>query len=196
MKKIFFIIFAAVAIAGLFYYRAPGIRNYPSSGTDVVAFGDSLVVGVGSSKTGGFVSMLSEELDVPIVNLGVSGDTTLGALVRISELDKYEPKVVIVLLGGNDYLASVPPEETFRNLSKIVDAIQARGSAVILVGIGSNFDKEFENLAVNKKAAYVPDILENIFENSKLMSDSLHPNDEGYKLMAERIKPILEKLLK
>ena len=93
----------------------------------------------------------------------------------------------MVLLGGNDYLAGAPPEDTFKNLGKIIDEIQNRGAAVVLIGIGEKFGKEFEALAESKKTVYVPDILENILGNAKLMSDGLHPNDEGYKMMAEKI---------
>lgn len=197
MKKLLTFGAAAVIILAFFaYFQKQNITNYSSSGTDIFAFGDSLVAGVGSSRGGGWVKMLSEELDVPIVNLGVSGDTTTRALARIATLDKYEPKVVIVLLGGNDYLAGTSPEDTFKNLEKIIDGIQNRGAAVVLIGIGKKFGKEFEALAESKRAAYVPDIFENIFGNAKLMSDGLHPNDEGYRVMAERIKPTVEKLLK
>ncbi|OHA92023.1 MAG: hypothetical protein A3J09_00805 [Candidatus Zambryskibacteria bacterium RIFCSPLOWO2_02_FULL_51_21] len=191
--KIFILAIAllAVAILGVFFARGRAIINYPSSGTDIVAFGDSLVEGVGSAQAGGFVRMLSEDLNIPIINLGVSGNTTADALKRIKELDRYKPKVVMILLGGNDYLQKVPKEETLANMNKIIDEAQKRGAVVLFLGL----DKSYGSLAKETGAAYIPDILGGILGNKNLMSDSLHPNDLGYRLMADRVKPVLKELI-
>ena len=203
MKKplyIIVILLALLLIVYLVYKPETKITNYPSSGTDIIAFGDSLVYGVGSTEAGGFIRMLSEDLSVPIINLGVSGDTTQSALNRLGQISRYKPKVVILLLGGNDFLQKVPEEETFSNLNQIIMAIQETGAMVLLVGIEghiiSNRDRKlFEELAERRGTAYVPDILDGIFGQSELMSDNLHPNDEGYRIIADRIKPILQTLL-
>src|SRR5438874_1990589 len=106
------LLIALVACIGVafvfFYFRSPApIRNYPSSGTDIVALGDSLVWGQGSDQGKDFVSLLSQKIGQPIINLGVPGDTTEYGLARVNGLDIYHPKVVILLLGGNDYLKRV-----------------------------------------------------------------------------------------
>src|SRR3989344_2237176 len=122
-------LFAAVLVGlGVYWYffGVREVRNYPSSGTDIIAFGDSLVAGVGASPGRDFVSLLSQKIGQPIISLGVSGDTTASALARVGELDAYRPKVVIVLFGGNDYLQRVPPAQTFDNLTEIVENVQAR----------------------------------------------------------------------
>ena len=59
------------------------ITNYPSNGTDIIAYGDSLIEGVGSTAGGGFVSILSNKIGRPIINLGHKGDTTYEGLERI-----------------------------------------------------------------------------------------------------------------
>jgi acyl-CoA thioesterase I len=196
--------FSLIALLAIFLYltklSSPDITNYPSKNTGIVAFGDSLVEGVGSARGGGFVSILSDELNMPITNLGVSGNTTAEALGRIGMVTARKPAVVIVLLGGNDYLRRVPRAETEESLARIIESIQAFGAAVILVGVDSglvlNRDEElFERLSEKYHTAYVPDILEDILGRSGLMADSLHPNDAGYKIMAERIKPVLERLI-
>lgn len=194
MKKIVLIfLLAVVAIYAGFFRDGEKIANYPSDNEGIVAFGDSLVEGIGSSKSGGFVTLLSEDLDVPIKNLGLSGDTTKAALARIGDVTARPPALTIVLLGGNDYLQRIPPVETIGNVEKIIQEIQAVGSAVVLVGLGSGV--EFEDLAERYKCAYVPDVLSGIYGNAALMSDSLHPNDEGYRLMVERIKPVVDNLV-
>ncbi|MDO8565499.1 MAG: GDSL-type esterase/lipase family protein [bacterium] len=167
------------------------VANYPSQNQGIVAFGDSLTYGIGSTADGGFVKMLSADLGLPIINLGKSGDTTSTALTRVHQVVEQKPAVTIVLLGGNDFLQKIPEEETLANLGKIIEAIHRSGSMVILVGLES----EFENLAEKYKTAYVPDVLEGIWGYPEMMSDNLHPNDAGYKLMAERIKPTLKRLL-
>lgn len=203
MKKFTPAILILIALPFIFYliYRPQTkITNYPSSGTDIIAFGDSLVVGVGSTQSGGFVKILSEDLKIPIVNLGISGDTTQEALNRIWQISKYKPKVVIVLLGGNDFLQKIPRRETFNNLDKIVETIQKTGSVVLLVGldghiIGDGDRKFFDSLVKSRGTAYVPDILNGIFGRPEFMFDTLHPNDKGYRIMADRIGPVLQKLL-
>ncbi|MGB2580416.1 MAG: arylesterase, partial [Minisyncoccia bacterium] len=53
-----------------YFFRNENITNYPSKGTDIIAFGDSLVVGVGSTNANDFVSLLSQKIGMPIINLG------------------------------------------------------------------------------------------------------------------------------
>jgi len=67
--------------------------------------------------------------------LGVPGDTTADGLARMSELNAYKPKVVLLLLGGNDYLKRIPQEQTFANLAAIIKDIQSRGAIVLLLGV-------------------------------------------------------------
>ncbi len=107
---------------------------------------------------------------------------------------------MIVLLGGNDFLRRMPTDDTFRNLSTIVERIRARGAAVVLVGvsvglISDSYSDEYEQLARRTSAGLVPDILDDILGRGDRMSDAIHPNDEGYRLMAERIEPAIRGLL-
>lgn len=178
------------------------VTNYPAEGEDIIAFGDSLIVGVGArAPANNFVSLLSDKIGQPIINLGVSGNTTEDGLARLGELDKYNPKIVLLLLGGNDHLRKVPIGETFINLEKIIENIQDRGAVVVLLGVkgnlfGDKFEPEFEKLRDKYHTAYVSNVLDELFGNSKYMSDTIHPNDIGYKMIADRIYPVLLKVLK
>jgi len=201
---------AAVLLAALYYlwpalHSAPasaaGITNYPSKGTDIVAFGDSLVAGYGADDGKDFVSLLSQDIKQPIINLGEDGDTTAEGLARINQLDKYNPKVVILLLGGNDYLEQKDTAVAFQNLGQIIENIQSRGAVAVLVGVRvnyfvGNFDPQYEALVAKYKVAYVPDALDGILGNPDYMTDSVHPNNAGYALLAARILPVLEEVLK
>lgn len=177
------------------------VTNYPSSGVDIIAFGDSLVVGVGATKGQDFVSLLQNKVGQPIANLGVGGNTTADGLSRLGQLDAYRPKVVLLLLGGNDYLRKVPPEETFANLARIIEDIQGRGAIVVLLGVrggllSDKYDERYEALAESYRTAYVSDVLDGLFGRSQYMSDHIHPNDAGYAIIADRIAPVLAPLIK
>jgi acyl-CoA thioesterase I len=185
-----------------FFHSAQDIKitNYPSSGTDIIAFGDSLVAGSGATSGNDFVSLLSKQIGQEIFNLGVPGNTTADGLARISELDQYRPKVVLLLLGGNDHLRKVPIETTFENLGKIIEGIQSRGAVVLLLGVkgnlfGDKFEPKFEKLREKYGTAYVSNVLEGLFGDAKFMEDTIHPNDAGNKIIAERIYPVLVTLL-
>lgn len=198
---IILLIFIVVTFVSYYFLRSNTINNYPSEGRDIIAFGDSLVFGVGSTPGNDFVSKLSDKIGEPIINLGRSGDTTRDGLSRINELDNYNPKIVILLLGGNDYLKKLPVEETRKNLATIIENIESRGSIVLLLGvrgglISDPFEKEFKDLENKYKTALVSDVLSGLIGNMKYMSDAVHPNDVGYEMIAERIYPVLSGLLK
>lgn len=185
------------------FIQQPEIANYPSSGDTIIALGDSLTFGEGVKPSENYVSVLSGKLGTPIVNAGVSGDTTAMALARLPDiLEKYpRPKLVIVMLGGNDFLQRLSKEETYANLSKIIAAIQARGAVVLLVGVRGGiftdaFADEYNKLAKEYKTAYVPNILKGILGKPELLADTIHPNAKGHEKMAEKLESVVEKLLK
>ena len=141
-----------------------------------------------------------ERLGQPIVNLGVAGDTTGDGLERLDDVMAQDPKVVIVLLGGNDTLKRVPVETTYANLDSIIKQITAKGVGVVLVGApgglyGGRYDDMYETLAKKHGVAYVPNILKGIISRPELMSDSIHPNDAGHVIIADRIEPLLRQVL-
>lgn len=205
--KVRYAIFFIISILAIFFvyikfFKVESIKNYPSTGTDIVAFGDSLIFGQGASSADrNFVSLLSDRIGKRIVNLGVPGNTTQNALDRINELDRYNPKVVILLLGGNDYLQKVPIGKTFQNLGVIIQKIQNKGSVVLLLGVrggilNDKFDTEFEKISSKYHTAYVSDVLSGFITNMQYMSDAVHPNDVGYQKIADRVYPVLVKLIK
>ena len=200
-KKPLILAIVILALGVVTLYVVPlNITNYPSAGHDIIAFGDSLTYGRGS-QSGGYVGALSKDLNIDIVNLGIVGQTSKQALARIASLDGYKPKVVIVLLGGNDFLQGVPLEQTEANLAEIIKSIHNRGAITLLVGLEeprfANAHKAmFERLSRTYHTAFVPNILDGIYGVEAYMSDNLHPNDKGYRLMAERMEFILKQLLK
>lgn len=174
------------------------IVNYPPKGSTIVAFGDSLTVGVGaSSPAKGYTSILEERLGTPIINKGVVGNTTEDALKRLdADVLSEKPDIVLVLLGSNDYLKGMQQQVTFNNLRSIILRIQSGGALVVLIGargglLNDKFSRDFEKLAKESGSLFVPGIMDGIIGEASLMSDEIHPNDAGYLKMADKIAPIL-----
>lgn len=191
-----------ITILGTFvFFRRTDIVNYPPQNETIVAFGDSLIKGVGSTDGHDFISLLSQKIGRPIVNEGVPGETSAQGLARIDGIVAQKPGTVIVLFGGNDYLQKVPQQETFSNLRQIIIKLQSSGSMVVLLGVrggllNDRFDSDFESLARETGAIYVSDVLDGLIADSRYMSDAVHPNNIGYAMIAERVYGAMEKHLK
>ncbi len=195
------VVLAGLAVFWLFRSGGPHAAR-PTAGETIVAFGDSLVEGRGTTPGHDFVSVLSRRLGVPIINAGRSGDTAGAALLRLdSAVLTRNPRVVIVLLGGNDFLRRVPREDTFGHLATIVERIRHRGAAVVLVGVNAglfsdSYGEEYSALARRTSSGLVPDILHGIIGHADRMSDAIHPNDQGHEMIADRLEPTLRDLLR
>lgn len=167
----------------------------------IVVIGDSLSFGVGAESNHGYVGVLQKRLKVEIVNKGVSGDTSKLALERLQKdvLD-LKPALVIVELGGNDFMQKVPLEETFANLDQIVSRVQAQQTPVLLVGIksgifGNEASSHYKRLANRRHTGLVVNAMGDILTRADLKSDAIHPNDKGYEAMADRVEPELRWML-
>lgn len=172
----------------------------PSANPTVVAFGDSITYGIGTTGDNDYVHVLSRRVGVTIRNSAFPGDTTGDALNRLnSGVISLNPKIVIVLLGGNDILQNVPVATRVSNITTIVQQIRGAGAAVILVGLGSPpldpFEGALPALAAGSGSTYVPNILDGIFGVAGLMADSIHPNNAGHAMIADRLETPLRTAL-
>jgi len=195
-------VFAVIFLVALMLSVTFGIPRTYQTNKVVVSFGDSLTRGYGLPPGKNFVTFLSEVTKIPIINSGKTGDTTSDALIRLNQdaLD-YRPDVVLVLLGGNDFLAGYSEEVVRANLQVIIRKIKQSGSKIVLVGvyngISPQYEKVFEKLARDEKAdGYVPNVLSGILFRKDLLYDTLHPNERGHEIIADRILPVLEKVLR
>jgi lysophospholipase L1-like esterase len=182
--------------------RFHSIRNLRSSGETIICFGDSLTEGIGAESGEEYPTVLSRELGMRVVNAGQSGDTSARALERLSDsVVNKNPRLVIVLLGANDFLRQVPTAETRKNLQAIVRRIQDHGAMVAIAGMRlglftDEYGPIFEETAKEFGALYIPQVMKGIFNDAKLKSDQIHPNGAGYRLIAERIAEKIKPLLK
>jgi acyl-CoA thioesterase-1 len=183
------VLLAAVAV----YLVMPSgyeIVNVDPVGETIVCFGDSLTYGTGASRDNAYPGQLSRLIGQNIINAGVPGETTAGALARIDDILSLKPRMVLITLGGNDLRKGVGKGEAFRNLEDIIRKLQAGGALVVIGGLdvplwGRGFGSEYVRLAEQTGAVLVPNILEGVFGEPDLMSDRIHPNARGYTIMAQ-----------
>src|SRR3954470_13502810 len=99
------IVVALIAIWALWPSPYSHVTNIGSHGASIIAFGDSLTAGYGASPGEDYPSRLSGRIRANGINAGVSVDTTDSAAERLDgDVLGHDPRIVIVGLGGNDYL--------------------------------------------------------------------------------------------
>jgi len=169
------------------------IKNIDSKGKNIICFGDSITFGYGAEPGEDYPKAMCPLLDYPIMNAGVDSDTTIRGLERFQEevIDK-EPLLVIIEMGGNDFLKKVPMETTMNNVSTMIDRAQESGAMVAIADISSGmflreYRSRFARLAKEKNVIFIPEILRGIITNPSMKSDFIHPNAAGYKIIAQKI---------
>ncbi len=195
------------------------IKETPTTQTEkeikIVAFGDSLTAGYNLPASEAYPAQLESELSkagysVQVINSGVSGETTRGNLERASFIRSQNPNIVILGIGGNDSLRSLPITETIKNIEKTIEILQKGENPpkVILLQMQSplnsgisykqSFDAIYPNIAKKYNLELVPFITEEIFFNSEnLLSDRIHLNKKGYgEVVKKHILPAVVKTIK
>lgn len=186
----------------------------------IAALGDSLTQGYGLLQEEGFTAQLQDWLRarghaVTVLNAGVSGDTTAGGLARVNWTLTPEVDAMIVALGGNDLLRAIPPEASRANLEGILQAAEAAGVAVLLVGMqapgnyGPEFKAAFDAMYPDLAEAYGVQHVESFLGalgdaaeadprvalSAYMQPDGIHPNAAGVGLIVEALGPEVERLI-
>jgi acyl-CoA thioesterase I len=168
----------------------------------ILAYGDSLLAGYGLEDGESYPDRLEAALrahgvNARMTNAGVSGDTTGAGLQRLEfTLDsiKAKPDLVIISLGGNDMLRSLPPDRTRANLSAIIEKLKERKIPVLLLGmlaapnLGKDYTRQFNpiypELARKHDIALVPFFLQPVIDQPDLVQpDHVHPTALGVEEM-------------
>lgn len=178
----------------------------------VLVVGDSLSAAFGIEQQQGWVSQLQQRLTAPyfgleVANASISGETTQGGLSRIGELlDKHNPRIVILELGGNDGLRGLPLSLMKDNLNRIIKLILDRKVKLVLIGMklptnyGKYYTKQFaeiyQSLAKTHDIPLVPFLLEGISEDPTLMqADGIHPRANAQRRILDNVWRQLKPLL-
>lgn len=172
-------------------------------GSTVLALGDSLTFGYGANPGESYPAQLQKLTGWNIVNGGVSGDTSAQALSRLPALLARKPKLVIVGIGGNDFLRKVPEEQTRANIAKIIETVQKENIPAVLVGVphitlGTLFGHLsdhplYEDLSEEYGIPLFGGAWAEILGDNNLKSDQIHANGKGYRKFAEDLNQFLRK---
>lgn len=196
------------AVLALFLAACGGKPQYAPlpAGTPVLAFGDSVTHGTGAGEGQDYPTRLAAITGWNIVNAGIPGDTAAAARDRIADaLAEAQPRLVLVELGGNDFLRKRPEAAVKEDLREILAEVRRFGAQPVIVAVprfsvigavgGGLPDAEvYEQLAEEEKLPLVPKVFAAVLSDNKLKSDQIHPNAEGYRQMAAGIAERLEKL--
>ncbi|GJL83293.1 MAG: arylesterase [marine bacterium B5-7] len=161
-------------------------------GSTVLAFGDSLTYGTGASANEDYPSRLAKLTGLNVINAGVPGETSSEGLARLpAQLDRYRPRVVILLHGGNDILQGLDPHGIENNLKQMIELARNAGTQVLLIAVPQRglFLKPapfYGDIAKQMDVVFEKDIISEVLKDASLKSDSVHPNAEGYKHIAEQ----------
>ena len=182
------------------------------AGPSIVILGDSLSAAYGMEISQSWPSLLQQRLIENgyahrVFNSSIAGDTTQGGATRRPRLlDKNQPDVVILELGGNDGLRGLPIEVTGNNLSSMIEQSQSAGASVILSEMrippnyGRTYTEKFNTLYTTLADEYgvslLPFLLDDIaLEPGLMMADGIHPTAEAQPLILEKVWIQLEPLL-
>ena len=145
-------------------------------------------------------SLKLEGYNIKIINGSVSGSTSAGGL-NIAEwaLSENNIDLMILCLGANDMLRGIQPNETEKNLEKIIKIAQSKKVEIILAGMlapisygieyKKNFDQIYFKLSKKYDLTLIPFLLEGVAFNPDLnLSDGMHPNKEGTVVISKTLK--------
>ena len=174
------------------------------AGDAILAVGDSLTAGFGAPKGADYPAQLAQILGHKVINGGVSGDTSAQALARLPDLLVQKPKLVVVSIGGNDFLQRQPESGTRENIRKMVADIRAPGVPAVLVAIPHfttggllgvvSEHPLYAELADELDVPLLKGAWAEILGDKDLKSDAVHANAAGYRLFAEKLAGFLRKL--
>jgi acyl-CoA hydrolase len=183
--------------------REASPRSVIPSGASVLAIGDSVTFGIGAGKGQDYPAQLAAITGWTIHNHGIPGDTAAGVNDRIAAaLAETRPALVLLEIGGNDFLRRKPEAEVKEQIRASLKQIRSNDIPVVLVAVpqasplgallGRLPDAPlYAELGHEENVAVVRDVLADVLSEDSLKADAIHPNGAGYKQMAEGIADAL-----
>ncbi|WP_265942411.1 arylesterase [Dechloromonas sp. A34] len=173
-------------------------------GKTVLAFGDSVTFGTGAASGEDWPTLLASRTGWQIVNAGIPGDTAEAGRGRLRGLlDEHQPALVIVEIGGNDFLRRRSAKAVKDDLRSIVQTVRQGGAQVVLVavpelsllGVVARRPADspiYRELGEEEKVPVIEDVFAEILGRPELCADQIHPNAQGYREMATGIHAALK----
>jgi len=163
----------------------------------ILAFGDSLTVGVGTRPELSYPAQLSRLISRKVVNGGKSGEVSAAGARRLPALlDRVEPDLLLICHGGNDIIQKLDREKLRINLRHMVEAARQRGIMVVMVavpqlGFGLQEVKLYRELTTEMQIPLLSGSLAELLGDNQYKSDPIHLNDKGYRKLAEDVADLL-----
>ena len=187
----------AAALAGC--GRKKSLAEAVPPGSTVLALGDSLTYGTGASPETSYPAVLAELTGWNVVNAGVPGDTSAQALARLPALlEEHQPRLVIVSIGGNDFLRKLPEADTRANVHAACQQAMDAGAQVLLVAVpratvaaalGQMTDHAlYAEVAQDLKLPLQRQGWGEVLAQRDLRSDQVHANAKGYAQFARSLQ--------
>ena len=193
-----------------------GAESSSSGNERVVMFlGTSLTDGYGVEREDAYPAIIQQKVDsagLPweVVNAGLSGEKSAGALQRVrSWLIRQPFDVLVIETGANDMLSGARVDTMRANIQAIIDTVRAARpeAQVILVGMMAapnlgpryveTFNAAFPALARENRLMFIPFLLEGVAGESALnLADGIHPNEDGHRVIAAHVWRTLEPVLR
>jgi acyl-CoA thioesterase-1 len=164
----------------------------------ILAFGDSLTYGTGALREQAYPARLQTLNSQSVINAGISGEITQTGLKRLPKLLKrHNPELLILCHGGNDILRRYDLKQTRENLQQMINLARENNIQVVLIGVPQfgiflSAAPFYEELAKTNQLPLENEVLSDILRDTRLKSDQIHPNADGYAIFAERIYSLLE----
>ena len=171
----------------------------------ILAIGDSLTEGLGVEEEFAYPAQLQNKLidrgyNYRVINAGVSGETSSGALSRINWALTLNPDIAILVSGANDGLRGIDPALIEANITEIIQLLKDRKIVVVLGGmqmvqnLGQTytlaFSKLYQDIARDQDVIFIPVFLAGVGGNSTLnQADGIHPTANGYRTIVDNIYP-------
>jgi acyl-CoA thioesterase-1 len=210
---IFHLLRGSLLAAWLLTMATGSIAHAAGSPSVLLVIGDSISAGYGLAAGTGWVTLLSQRLQVEgypytVVNASISGDTTAGGRARLpSYLSKNQPAIVIIELGGNDALRGGNLASTRSNLEAMVTAALDAKARVLIVGMQlppnygpayvRDFNALFSDVAKVKRVPVVPTFFAGFGHDlAWFQPDRIHPTVEAQAKLLDNVWPTLQPLLR
>lgn len=178
--------------------KSPHLERLSPDDT-VLAFGDSLTYGTGASEQESYPAQLAQIIGRRVVAAGVPGEVSAQALQRLpAALDEYSPRLLLLCIGGNDFLRRLGKQQAAANVRAMVRLARQRQVEVVLIGTPEpgftvTPPEFYAEIAKEFAIPYQGDVIGEVLRHSDLKSDPVHPNARGYHLIAERVADLLKK---
>lgn len=165
--------------------------------SQILAFGDSLTLGVGAKSEHSYPAQLSSLTNLKVINAGVSGEKTAQGIVRFNQLlDESHPDLIILLEGGNDILQNVSESEIKKNLALMIERAKQENIPILMIGVPkkslfSSSASFYRELSEDYELLLDDEIISKLIKSPSMKSDSVHFNQKGYLKLAEKIHSLL-----